>query len=83
MKRLKDRMKAAINLDPVVRPKKLFEEVVDSIRDNLGRIYNSILFSSFIYYSDDISRVEFDQLCPQYYQFLPTIQYWKRCNIPR
>ena len=34
---MKDKMKAAINLDPVVKPKKLFEEIVDSIRDGLGR----------------------------------------------
>ena len=36
VKQLKDNIKAAIFLDPVARPKKLFEAKLDEIRDSLG-----------------------------------------------
>ena len=42
-KKMRDRIKAAVLMDPVVRPKKLFEQVVDRVRDNLGTIYNNVL----------------------------------------
>ena len=44
MKRLRDNIKTAIYLDPVVRPRKMFEEQVDKIRDTLGKhVYHNYL----------------------------------------
>ena len=36
IKKLRDEIKAAILHDPVVRQKKIFEEIVDKVRDQLG-----------------------------------------------
>ena len=82
MKKLRDDIKTAVFLNPVARPKKMFEEHVDKIPDTLGKntFSPNILYFELL---DGAARTEFDALCPPYYSFLPSMQYWKRSVIPR
>ena len=71
-------------IDPIQRPKKLFEDTVDRIRDQLGWVFIFfILKYNIVFFKDDASKVQFDSVCPQYYQFLPNINKWKQKVIPR
>ena len=85
VKKLRDNIKQRIREDPVVKAKKMFEEEVDKIRDSLGWFISFVLCFHKIklFNLDESDRIEFDLICPQFYQFLTNINYWKRCQIPR